>query len=107
MTGFRGTDDSGRVVEPLAPVQLRAMLQQAATFVVVQRAGPGGGPSAQARRSDGERWRVEVRSGAPGHHLSSHAPNTDAAYDLLRSWCADDGWWQQAFSWEPVEHRPG
>jgi hypothetical protein len=40
--------------------------------------------------------------------LQATVPNTDAAFDALRSWAADDGWWQDAFRWAPVEGRvPG
>jgi len=35
--------------------------------------------------------------------MATEVPNTDAAFDLLRSWAADDGWWRDAFSWRPVE----
>jgi hypothetical protein len=28
--------------------------------------------------------------------------NTDAVFDILRSCAAADGWWEQAFRWEPT-----
>ena len=31
--------------------------------------------------------------------LWTEAANTDAAFDILRSWAAGDGWWEEAFSW--------
>ena len=102
MSPFRGTDDAGRVAEPLGPENLRGLLQQAPTFVVVQSASWGPDHVTQASREDGERWRLEVRSGGPQRHVFSYAPNTDAAFDMVRSWCAADGWWQDAFTWEPL-----
>jgi hypothetical protein len=100
VTGFRGRDDSGRVADPLTPESLRPLLWEAPTSVLVERLA--GAPAAQAvaTRAEGGRWRVEVSSGA-GQPLVATVPNTDAAFDALRSWAADDDWWQQAFSWSP------
>jgi hypothetical protein len=47
-----------------------------------------------------ERWSVLVHA-AGSAALVAEVPNTDAAFDLLRSWAADDGWWAEAFSWQP------
>ena len=99
MSTFRGTDDSGRVAEPLDPENLRELLQQARSSVVVESAAGRPDHATEARREDAERWRLEVRSG-PERRLVALAPNTDATFDMIRSWCADDGWWQEAFPWE-------
>ena len=100
MTGFRGTDDTGRVADPLTPESLRPLLWEAPESVLVE---PVHDPAAQALavRAAGGRWRLEVR--APGADpVVATVPNTDAAFDALRSWAADDGWWQEAFSWSPA-----
>ncbi len=102
MSTFRGTDDAGRVAEPLDPENLRELLERAPTFVVVESASWGPDYSTQARREEAELWRLEVRSGGPQHDIFSYAPNTDATFDMIRSWCAADGWWQDAFSWQPL-----
>jgi hypothetical protein len=94
---LRGTDDSGRVADPLHPENLRSLLEQAAASVLVET--PGG--AARAERVGAERWSVQVRS-AESAALVAEVPNTDAAFDLLRSWAADDGWWAEAFSWRPA-----
>ena len=101
MTGFRGRDDAGRTADPLTPGSLRPLLEQAHDSVLVERVGDGPAGSATARRVPGGRWSIEVRSPrAPT--LAVEVPNTDAAFDALRSWAADDGWWQDAFSWRQV-----
>ncbi len=103
MTGFRGTDDSGRVVDDLTPETLRALMEAAAASVLVENPGWGPDHSARARRHEGaEGWRVEIRGGGPDRHSFTDAPSLPAAYDILRSWAAADGWWQEAFSWQPV-----
>ena len=38
---------------------------------------------------------------------SATVPNTDAAFDALRSWAADDGWWLEAFTWTPAGTTAG
>jgi hypothetical protein len=95
---LRGTDDSGRVADPLHPENLRTLLEQAPAFVLVETPA---GPSARAERVGVERWSVLVRP-AGSAALVAEVPNTDAAFDLLRSWAADDGWWAEAFSWHPA-----
>ena len=59
---------------------------------------------AQALRFDDGAWRIELHLGDPGRHICTDAPNTDAAFDILRSWAAADGWWEQAFRWEPLRN---
>ena len=103
MSGFVGRDDSGHEVPGLTPESLRLLLQDASEFVIVENPGWGAEFYAQAARSGAEGWRVEVRSGGPHQHVGTAAANTDAAFDILRSWAAADGWWQNAFSWEPVD----
>jgi hypothetical protein len=100
VTDLRGTDDAGRVAQPLHPENLRTLLQQAPASVAIEGADGADGPSARAQREGGERWRVEV--GGPAGPLTATLPNTDATFDVLRSWAADDGWWAEAFSWRPV-----
>jgi hypothetical protein len=95
---LRGTDDSGRVADPLHPENLRSLLQQAPAFVLVETPA---GLSARAERVGVERWSVLVRR-VGSTALVAEVPNTDAAFDLLRSWAADDGWWAEAFSWRQV-----
>ena len=52
-------------------------------------------------------WLVRIREDQDGERvLTGGAPNTDAVYDLLRSWAAGDGWWQEAFSWDPSAPVP-
>jgi hypothetical protein len=34
-----------------------------------------------------------------GPAIVATLPNGDAAFDALRSWSADDGWWREAFTW--------
>ena len=102
MSTFRGTDDAGRVAEPLDPENLRDLLQQAPTSVVVQGTADGPDRVIEARRDGAESWRLEVRAGDPQQHVVAHVPNTDATFDVIRSWCATDGWWEDAFTWEPL-----
>ena len=101
MTAMRGTDDAGRVAAPLDPENLRTLLEQAAVSVVLQPDGGSGGRSARADRAGVERWDVTVAD-ATGASRRARVPNTDAAFDLLRSWVADDGWWEDAFGWDAV-----
>ena len=70
--------------------------------MVVENPALGPDVFAQAARIDGESWRVEVRPGGGEVQLGTTAANTDAVFDILRSWAAADDWWQEAFSWEPV-----
>ena len=101
MTGFRGTDDAGRQAEPLTPEALRPLLAEASAWV---RAESVEDPRvrAEARREPGGRWTLQVQ-GVTGAPSSARVPNTDAAFDALRSWAADDGWWREAFTWSPAE----
>ena len=101
MTGFRGTDDAGRVADPLTPETLRPLLWDARESVLVERVVGAPAGSALARRVAGGRWSIEVRS-ASAAALVGEVPNNDAAFDALRSWAADDGWWQEAFHWRPI-----
>ena len=100
MDALRGTDDAGRVAHPLDPENLRLLLEEAPASVVVEPA-EGPGPAARAQRTSAERWLVSVSTVAAGP-VVAEVPNTDAAFDVLRSWVADDGWWEEAFSWRPV-----
>jgi hypothetical protein len=100
VTSLRGTDDTGRTAAPLDPENLRTLLQGAAASVALEPADGGPGPAARAERDGPIRWSVQV-SGPTGPLVAS-LPNTDAAFDALRSWVADDGWWEQAFSWRPA-----
>jgi hypothetical protein len=106
VTGFRGSDDSGRVADPLTPESLRPLLWEAATSVLVERVDGAPGAQALAIRAPGGRWTVEVRS-ADDEPRSATVPNTDAAFDALRSWAADDGWWLEAFTWSAVGAAEG
>lgn len=102
MTGFRGSDDRGRVADPLTPESLRPLLWEAETSVVVERVGDAPAAQARATRAPGGRWTMQA--GTPGEEpLTATVPNTDAAFDALRSWAADDGWWLEAFTWTPGE----
>jgi len=108
-TTFRGTDDTGHRADPLDPENLRALLAQGGSELLVEEVADAGvdptpttGRTVRARRGEGEHWTVEVRP-AEGPVLRSGTPNTDATFDLVRSWCADDGWWRDAFSWESVD----
>nr|WP_294691258.1 hypothetical protein [uncultured Friedmanniella sp.] len=101
MTGFRGSNDAGQVADPLTPESLRPLLWEAPESVLVERVGDGSGGIALARRLPDGRWSVELGSGYAAT-LAVEVPNTDAAFDALRSWAADDGWWQEAFSWRAV-----
>ena len=103
MTGFRGKDGSGRVVEDLTPASLRTLLHETQDFVVVENPAWGSQHFAQAVRvGDTGAWRAEVRGGGCDRNLGTNAPNLDAVYDILRSWAAGDGWWQEAFTWTTV-----
>ena len=106
MTGFRGSDDLGRVADPLTPESLRPLLWEAETSVVVERVADGPAAQARATRAPGGRWALQV-GGAGQDPVVATVPNTDAAFDALRSWAADDGWWLEAFSWAPVEGAGG
>jgi hypothetical protein len=106
VTGFRGTDDTGRVADPLTPESLRPLLWEAPVSVLVESVADGAALQARARRASGGRWEVEVRS-ADRDPLVAIVPNTDAAFDALRSWAADDGWYLEAFSWSPVGAAAG
>jgi len=104
MEDLRGTDDAGRTAEPLDPENLRTLLHHAGAFVeVAAAAGPG--RSARAERAGTERWSVAV-GGTGEEVLVALLPNTDAAFDVLRSWVADDGWWREAFTWSVRRSGP-
>jgi hypothetical protein len=96
---LRGTDDAGRLADPLNPENLRTLLWQAQAFVLVEAPA---GASARAERVGAERWSVLLRPAVSAAATAAEVPNTDAAFDLLRSWAADDGWWAEAFSWRPA-----
>ena len=100
MTGFRGSDDTGRVADPLTPESLRPLLWEAPASVLVEAVAD---PATRvlASRAPAGRWRVEVDT-AGGDPVAATVPNTDAAFDALRSWAADDGWWLEAFTWSPA-----
>jgi len=100
MTGFRGTDDAGRQADPLTPETLRPLLAEAAAWVRAESVEDPG-RWAEARRDVGERWTLRVPA-VDGSRLAASVPNADAAFDALRSWAADDGWWEEAFSWRPA-----
>ena len=108
MTGYVGRADGSPGVADLTPESLRILLLEATSAVEVDGQEPGVG--ARATRTDGEAWRVEVRTGGSepgGSELRrTVAVNTEATFDLLRSWAADDGWWLEAFSWEPAGDAP-
>ncbi len=105
MTGFRGKDDSGRVADPLTPETLRPLLWEASTWVVVELIGDTPAARARAVRAAAGRWRVEVRP-VDDDPVAAEVPNTDAAFDVLRSWAADDGWYLEAFTWSPAGSLP-
>jgi hypothetical protein len=96
---LRGTDDTGQVADPLNPENLRPLLAEAESFVEVASTA---GAWARAERLGVERWSVLVRPVGAAAGTLAEVPNTDAAFDLLRSWAADDGWWAEAFSWRPA-----
>ena len=118
MSNFRATDASGRVIDPATPESLRPMLVELAADEVpgqflllseverseVERSGSGvpGMAEARATPTGGGRWLLQVSRG-PAERLVAVAPNTDATFDVLRSWAADDGWWAEAFSWTPLD----
>jgi hypothetical protein len=37
-----------------------------------------------------------------GPAIAATSPNSDAAFDALRSWSADEDWWREAFTWSPL-----
>lgn len=102
MTGFRGWTEDVEVIDPLTPETLRELVSTAQDFVRVDHPSRGGEFSAQATRTGPERWQVEVRLDRPDRHVQTVDVNGDAAFDILRSWAAGDGWWEDAFSWTPL-----
>jgi hypothetical protein len=104
VTGFVGRSDNDQVVDPLTPESLRELLLAARELVVVEDRTRGHHFFAQALRLSAEIWRVEVHADDGG--LWTEAANTDAAFDILRSWAAADGWWEDAFSWRRVRAVP-
>ena len=103
MTGFRGVDGSGRVIEDLTPETLRDLLNETESFVRVEDVLRNSESYGEARRSEPGAWRVVVGDQAAGGLVATTARNADAVFDILRSWAAGDGWWEEAFAWEPVE----
>lgn len=106
-------DDTGHEIDPVAPESLRPFLLERSDgsaggvelHTVDVSFDDGGRLSGFARvepQPDG-RWLVRIREDRDNepHVVTGGAPNTDAVYDLLRSWTAGDGWWQEAFSWDP------
>jgi hypothetical protein len=102
MTGFRGWTENTEVVEPLTPESLRELLNTAEEFVVMDNPSWGEQFFAQALRTSPEHWQVEIRLGSKDRHLHTVDVNGDAAFDILRSWAAADGWWEDAFTWTPL-----
>ena len=102
MTGFRGVAGSGRVIEDLTPETLRDLLTGTESFVRVEDRRGSSESFGEARRSEPGVWQVVVSSQAAGGLVASTARNADAVFDILRSWAAGDGWWEEAFAWEPV-----
>jgi len=102
MTGFRGWTENAEVIDPLTPETLRELVSTAQEFVVVDNPAWGKRFSARARRSGPERWQVEVRTESADRDLRTVGVNGDAAFDILRSWAAGDGWWRDAFIWDPL-----
>ena len=101
MTGFRGVDGSGRVIEDLTPETLRDMLTETENLIRVEDRRSGSKDFGEARRSGPGTWRVVVSNQAGGL-VATTAGNADAVFDILRSWAAGDGWWEEAFAWQPV-----
>ena len=99
MTGYVGRADDRTLVQDLTPESLRTLLLEATSSVEIDVADRGRGVGARADRTEGEAWRVEIRGGGPARRRTT-AANTEATFDLLRSWAADDGWWLEAFGWE-------
>ena len=102
MTGFRGQADGGAFIIDLTPERLRILLDACEDFMLFDNPSWGQQFYAQALRFDNGAWRVELSLGGPDRHIWTDAPNTDAVFDILRSWAATDGWWEQAFRWEPM-----
>jgi len=102
VAAFRAADGSGRVIQPLSPQSLRALLDEHAEFVVVDNPSWGEDYFVQAFRWKEGRWHVEVRSGGSAGQVGTEVGNTDAAFAILHSWICADGWWQGAHAWEPV-----
>ena len=99
---FRATGPTGQLTNDLTPETLRPLLDGAEEFVIVENTDWGDQHYAQATVNPDRSWQVTIRSGGSDKHIATSAPNTDATFDILRSWAAADGWWQNAFSWEPV-----
>jgi hypothetical protein len=97
---LRGTDDAGRLADPLDPENLRILLTGATSAVTVAARDGGAAPLARAERAGAERWSVTLST--PEGPRVADLPNTDAAFDALRSWIAEDGWWEDAFAWRPA-----
>ena len=102
MTGFRGVGGSGRVIEDLTPETLRELLNETESFVRVEDRRDSSESFGEARRSEPGAWRVVVSDRAAGGLIQTTARNADAVFDILRSWAAGDGWWEEAFAWDPV-----
>ncbi len=120
-THLQARDDRGALVDPVSPESLRPFLLERAdgrAGTVEVRAvdvsfedGRTLTGSARATPDPAGGWTVSIATtaldpssvgngtGGIDDRSEARAPNTDAVYDLLRSWAADDGWWQEAFSW--------
>ena len=99
MANFRARTGDGRDVEDVTPATLRPLLTAANAPVIIE--GPAG-QVARVSSAEGGRWRIEVAAGAEAPREAATVPNTDAAFDALRSWAADDDWWREAFTWSPI-----
>ncbi len=99
MANFRARSEDGQTIEDVTPVTLRPLLNAASGTVIME--GPAGQLARASSAADG-RWRIEVTAAADAPREAATVPNADAAFDTLRSWAADDGWWREAFSWSPV-----
>lgn len=100
MTGFRGWDETDQTIDPLTPAELRPLVQGAGASVTV--ASTTTDARAVARRTDGGGWRVRIIDAAQPP-IEATTANADATFDLLRSWAAGDGWWEDAFTWTTVQ----
>lgn len=102
MTGFRGWTENGQIIDDLTPETLRPLLLSASTFVEVDHPGRGADVAARADKTGPGRWQVQLSPNDGGRPVRTDEVNTDAAFDILRSWAAGDDWWRDAFSWTPL-----
>ncbi len=98
---------AGPTIDSVTPETLHPLLLELAAgqdtdrFLLLTDSSRREGDDARARPTTDGRWRVRIRRGSLDRIAT--APNADAAFDLLRSWAADDGWWAEAFDWAPTE----